>query len=521
MKKFFIVSMALVCVFFSFSPVTAAGPVRGGTLVVGVPETPDHLDAHRMQSASIYWFVTGALYNGLVSADDNYNIVPNLFKSWEYKEGGKIWDFKLEEGVKFHDGSDLTAEIVKWNLERAMDPKTGWTERRDFVDVIDRIEAVGKYTVRFYLKYPNPIFNIAPLSVTGRSVMMVSKQAVEKWGFKDFDNNPVGTGPFKLTEYVRDDHMTLVRNENYWKKGLPYLDKIVVKIIKDANTRFSALRAGEIQMMYDLPPEMVPMIQKTPGVTYLKSAPCSYVWLCFNMDPEAEKVGSAFFKDVRVRQAISLAIDRDELVKLVVPGMGEPAYGGPLPKTHRYYHQIDAIKYDPARAKQLLKEAGYPNLKFTMDTNNSKSRFTRAMEVMKEQLARIGVEANLEVLDKASQFPRLMARPAVFHATLEDLEFCIDPSYMSRYYAIGSPQNYARWANPEFNKLLSEGMKTADFQKRKKIYDRAQELIVSEDYVRLMLWYGFEDIAYTSKLKGYLFTPYYNHLKWEKAYLEK
>jgi peptide/nickel transport system substrate-binding protein len=351
--------------------------------------------------------------------------------------------------------------------------------------------------------------------------MMVSKQAVEKWGFKDFNSHPVGTGPFKLTEYVQDDHMTLVRNENYFKKGLPYLDKIVVRIIHDANTRFSALRAGEIQMMYDLPPEMVPMIQKAPGVTYLKSAPCSYVWLCFNMDPEGEKVGSAFFKDVRVRQAISLAIDRDELVKLVVPGMGEPAYGGPLPKTHRYYHKIDAIKYDPERAKQLLKEAGYPNLKFTMETNNSKSRFTRALEVMKEQLSRIGVETKIDVYDKASQLPRLMARPTHFHAYLEDLEFCIDPSYMSRYYAIGSPQNYARWANPEFNKLLSEGMATADFQKRKKIYDRAQELIVSEDYVRLMLWYGVEDIAYSSKLKGYMFTPYYNHLKWEKAYLEK
>jgi peptide/nickel transport system substrate-binding protein len=521
MKKFFIVSMALVCVFFSFGPVTAAGPVRGGTLVVGVPETPDHLDAHKMQSASIYWLMTGAVYNGLVSADDNYNIVPNLFKSWEQKDGGKIWEFKLEEGVKFHDGSDLTAEIVKWNFERAMDPKTGWTERRDFADVIDRIEAVGKYTVRFHLKYANPIFNIAPLSVTGRSVMMVSKQAVEKMGSKDFDNLPVGTGPFKVTEYIRDDHLTLVRNENYWKKGLPYLDKIVVKFIKDANTRFAALRTGEIQMMYDLPPEMVPMIQKAPGVTYLKSAPCSYVWLCFNMDPEAEKAGATFFKDVRVRQAISLAIDRDELVKLVVPGMGEPAYGGPLPKTHRYYHQIDAIKYDPARAKQLLKEAGYPNLKFTMDTNNSKSRFARALEVMKEQLARIGVEADIQVLDKAASFPRILARPPMFHATLEDLEFCIDPSYMSRYYAYGSPQNYARWNNPEFSKLLSEGMGTADFQKRKKIYDRAQELIVSVDYVRLMLWYGFEDIAYSSKLKGYMFTPYYNHLKWEKAYLEK
>jgi peptide/nickel transport system substrate-binding protein len=274
-------------------------------------------------------------------------------------------------------------------------------------------------------------------------------------------------------------------------------------------------------MMYDLPPEMVPTIQKTPGVTYLKSDPCSYVWIVLNMNQEAEKVGSAFFKDVRVRKAIALAIDRDELVKLVVPGMGTPSYGGPLPEGHRYYHKIDAIKYDPEQAKKLLKEAGYPNLKFTLETNNSKARFIRACEVIKEQLARIGVEANLEIFDKASHYPRIQGKPPIFHAYLEDLEFCIDPSYMSRYYGEGAPQNYAKWVSPEFEKLLSAGMATGDVEKRKKIYDRAQDIIIGEDFVRIVLWYGVEDIAFSNKLKGYIFTPYYNHMKWEKAYLEK
>jgi peptide/nickel transport system substrate-binding protein len=266
---------------------------------------------------------------------------------------------------------------------------------------------------------------------------------------------------------------------------------------------------------------MVPTIQKTPGVTYAKTDPCSYVWLVFNMHADAEKVGSAFFKDVRVRKAIALAIDRDELVKLVVPGAGTPSYGGPLPEGHRYYHKIDAIKYDPEQAKKLLKEAGYPNLKFTLETNNSKSRFVRALEVIKEQLARIGVEVNLEVFDKAAHFPRIQAKPPIFHATLEDLEFCIDPSYMGRYYGYGNPQNYAQWKNPEFEKLLSDGMAEGNFEKRKKIYDRAQEIIIGEDFVRLVLWYGLDDIAYGSKLKGYVHAPNYTHLKWEKAYLEK
>jgi ABC-type transport system substrate-binding protein len=246
-----------------FFPAMAAGPVRGGTLVIGIPESPDHLDGHRINSAVTYWFTTGSVYEALVTADDKRNVIPNLAQSWEMKEGGKVWDFRLRQGVKFHDGSELTAEVVKWNFERAQDPKVGWADKRDFVALADRVEAVDKYTVRFYLKRPSQNFHVAPLAIGGRSLQMVSKQAVEKWGFKDFDEHPVGTGPFKITEYIRDDHITMVRNENYHRKGLPYLDKIVIRFIGDANTRFAALRTGEIQMMYDIPSEMV--LQGHPG----------------------------------------------------------------------------------------------------------------------------------------------------------------------------------------------------------------------------------------------------------------
>jgi peptide/nickel transport system substrate-binding protein len=499
----------------------ASEPVRGGTLVIGIPDNPDRLDGHRANSAVAYWVTCGLIYNGLVSGGENYGVFPNLAQSWEIKEGGKVWDFKLHQGVKFHDGSELTAEVVKWNFDRAYDPKTGWVNKKDFEAVLERVEAVDKYTVRFYLKRPSQIFHIAPLAVGGRSLVMVSKDAVEKLGMKEFDNQPVGTGPFKLVEYVRDDHITLVRNENYFKKGLPYLDKIVIKILHDANTRFSALRTGEIHMMYDIPPEMVPMVEKTPGMTYVKSKPCSYVWLALNMHPESEKVGSAFFKDIRVRQAIGFAIDRDELVRLVVPGMGDPAYGGPMPTGNPFYHKVDFFKYDPERARKLLKEAGYSKLKFTLETNNSKARFVRALEVIKEQLSRVGIETEIQVFDKAAAFPRFLTRPSKFQASLEDYEFSLDAStYLSRYLPTGVAQNWMGWSNKEYDQLLEDGLYEGDFQKRKKLYDRAQEIAVREAPL-IFLWYGVEDLLYNSKVKGYIFTPHYTHIAFEGVYFEK
>ena len=524
MKRYFIPFVALFAsLAFSLSPVSAAEPVRGGTLVIGVPENPDRLDGHTMRSFSTSWVTTGTLYNGLVTADANSNIIPDLAQSWEIKEKGKVWDFKLRQGVTFHDGSEFNAEVVKWNFERALDPKSVYADKKDIVAMVERIEVVDKYTIRFHLKNATQNFHSAPLAggTGGRSLPMVSKVAVEKLGPKEFDNHPVGTGPFKVVEWVRDSHVTMVRNENYFKKGLPYFDRIQVRILADPTTRFSALRAGEVHIMYDCPPEMVPTIQKAQGVTYVRSKPCSFVWLVMNCHPEADKVGCGFFRDPRVRQAISLAIDRQELVNLVMPGMGEPATGGPLPFGNRYYHQVEGVRYDPERAKQLLKEAGYSNLKFTLSTNNSKARFARALEVMKEQLSRIGVSTEVEVLDKAGSTHRMYAKPPQFHAFVEDYEYAIDPSsYLARYLASGVYQNYGNWSSPAFDKLLEEGLVEGDFQKRKKIYDQAQEILVKEGPM-LYLWYGVEDMAYSSKLKGYIFAPYFSSLTFEKAYLEK
>ncbi len=192
MKKVILLSLAFVFMVFGFSPLDAAGPVRGGYFVIAVPESPDRMDGHSMSSASAYWFSAGMIYNGILTGAPDYKIEPDLAKSWEVKEGGKVWDFTFHEGVKFHDGSELTGEIVKWNFERALDPKTGFPDRRDFADSIEKIEVTGKYKVRFHLRRASPIFNIAPMSLNGRSIMMVSKEAVEKLG-KDFTNRPVGT----------------------------------------------------------------------------------------------------------------------------------------------------------------------------------------------------------------------------------------------------------------------------------------------------------------------------------------
>src|SRR3990167_9217086 len=224
----------------------ADAQVRGGTLRVGMDADNTTMDPHR-STAAVDRQVYNNVYGKLLDIDAKFGIVPQLAQSWEIRNAGLTYVFKLRRGVKFHDGSDFTAEIVKWNFERMRDPALASPRRSEIAPVKD-VKVVDSHTVEITLSAPFAPF----LSVlTDRAGMMVSRAAVEK--FKDdFARNPVGTGPFRFVERVKEDPLTLRRFDGSWEPGLPHLDEVVYRPIPDSSVRFTAIRTGQGDFMHQI-----------------------------------------------------------------------------------------------------------------------------------------------------------------------------------------------------------------------------------------------------------------------------
>jgi len=214
-----------------------ASPKRGGTLTVVHGVDISNFDVQAAPGYEVVW-INMNIHNSLLTLDKDLQPVPDLAKRWEASPDGLTYTFYLEEGVKFHDGTDMDAKAVKWNFDHMMDPQTRAFTRVFYKDV-KAVEVVDLHTVRFVLQEPNYLF---PMVVAGYRLgfPMTSPTAFEKMSEQERRSHPVGTGPFKLQEWVPNDHITLVRNEHYWKKGMPYLDKVVFKVLNDPISQVTA-----------------------------------------------------------------------------------------------------------------------------------------------------------------------------------------------------------------------------------------------------------------------------------------
>jgi peptide/nickel transport system substrate-binding protein len=471
----------------------------GGTLRLGLMSDPEGLDPHKFSSVTDYIIGIGNVYNMLVTLNDRLEVIPDLAKAWKVGEDGKIWDFYLREGVKFHDGSELTADVVKWNYERAVDPKTGWRDGRYISSIVEKVEAPEKYTFRFTLKQPYPNFIVEPLARV--RFMIVSKEAVQKWG-DQFGRHPVGTGPFKLTEWIPGDRITLERNEAYFRKGIPYLGKIIIKPIPDVNVKISALRAGEIDLIKDIPGELVALVKRVPKVKYVVAPPDNQTFLFFNIRPEFKTP----FLDKRVRQAIGFGIDRKEITDLVYFGLAFPNANF-IPESHPFYYDTKFFKYDPEKARALLKEAGATNLSFEIVTNNDSPAFYKVAQVIKEQLGKIGVRVEIKMIEKGASMKAVVA--GNYQAHLEDLNGQVFPSQLIGFFLIsGTPTSkLIGYSNPAFDKLMAKAEMVIDPKEQKRIFDQAQDIGI-QDAAILILNHSSDNYAMRDYVKGFVKPPF-------------
>lgn len=359
----------------------------GGTLVitVGVEPTPN-LDPAFYMTGIAADTVHYTVFETLVIYDYDMSIKPYLAESFTQIDD-LTWEFKLREGVKFHDGTSCNATAVKLHFDRLI---TLSSPRQISVAMIDSVEVVDEYTVKMHLKYAYIDFLHEMASETG----VASPTAVEKWG-EDFGVHPVGTGPFKFVEWIHGDHITLEAFEDHWS-GRPHLDKVIIKLFPEASVRLMQLETGE-GYLTDIECEQTGIAEAMSNVELHVGAPVTRRMIVLNQYPQ----GPEALKDVRVRQAINYAINRKEIMDTLYQGYGVVGIGPLYPGVYQYNPDLKGYPDEGnlTKARQLLEEAGYSDGLKLKILGRAGTIEEDECVIIKDQLAKVGIEVEIEILE--------------------------------------------------------------------------------------------------------------------------
>jgi peptide/nickel transport system substrate-binding protein len=462
----------------------------GGTLNISLDADPPKLDP-KYSTALVDRMVFQSLFDKLVDLDENGKIVPMLAEKWEISSDKKTYTFKLRQGVKFHDGTDFNAEAVKFNLERDMDKDS---TRRTELQEVDKVTVVDPYTVKIELKKPfAPFLSI----LTDRAGMMVSPAAVEKYG-KDFMNHPVGTGPFMFQEHLKGSSVVLVKNPNYWKAGYPKLDKVVYKVISDANVALMNLKSGEVDITNKFPYKEIENAKKDSKIGVIDEAGEAYRGFHLN-------VSKAPFNQKELREAVDLLIDRDAIVKVALNGAGSPGHSPFVPSQFAYGDSDKAEKPDLAKAKALLAKAGKPDgFSFTLkiDTQPVNQQIGQMIQNM---LKPAGIQVNLQKVEFGTLLEQ--AKSGDFEAVMIGWSGRPDPDQNIYDFTVtGGFNNYSKYSNQEVDKLLDDARVETDESKRKAIYDQVMK-ILNEEVPYVYLYHDHNVFGISKSVHGFKYVP--------------
>jgi len=463
---FFLMAPSLIIGGSYSTEAVAQKPIYGGTLTIALSAEPPGLDPTTNPAATIKRVVHYNLLEGLLKVDRRGNVVPALAKNFRISQDGKEYTFELHKGIKFHDGTPCKAEDVQFSLERLLDPKTAAVHRKLY-EGIESIQVIDSLTVKLKMKKydSNFLFNLA----RGDAVV-VARQAVDR-----MKSHPIGTGPFRFADWKRGDSVILVKNPNYYVKEIPYLDKVVFKFIPDPSAQLAALRAGDVDVIaYDLSPENAPALEKDPRFKVLKGNTTTDVIMAMNHSRKP-------FNDHRVRQAITLAVDRQAVITGAVAGYGT-IIGSHMDPTNPYYVDLAGLyPYNLAKAKQLLTEAGYPNgFEATIKLPEPYAYARRSGEIITDQLSKAGIKLTIEVIQWGQWIERVFRNAdydltVIGHAEPFDIEIYGRPGYYFRYHS------------PKFQELMKKAEEEINEPARKKIYADAQRLL-ADDFVNVFLF---------------------------------
>ena len=476
----------------AFSAV-AQTPVRGGTLVVGSFHGMQTLDPVRSNDLSER-DVLYLLYNTLVRLDTDFSVKPELAESWRYENEGLRLVLKLRPGVKFQDGTPVDAEAVKWNFDWRLNPDAKSPQRPALAASIQAVTVLDPLTVAVDTKVADP----GLLGLLGqREGYIVSPTAVQKLG-DDFGNQPVGSGPFILREWVRGNQLVVERNPSYWEAGKPYLDRIVMQNIAGSVVGLQRLRTGELDLIPTLTAQDALPLRNSRDIK-LDRAPANR-W--YSLQWQIDKPP---FDNPLLRRAIAHAIDRKKLVDIIMLGQA-PIAESPTPEGLWWQSpEVKSLPYDPVKARELLKEAGYPNGLSIAMASPQRTPDSQISEVIQDQLKAVGITVTLEPVSNAEFYPRTVRRQINF--TPMNWTQRPDPDGLFRFlFYTNAAQNSTGYSNKELDSLLDQARALTDINARKPLYTKAQQIIV-DDLAYVSLFFAVQYLARRETVQGFTWIP--------------
>jgi peptide/nickel transport system substrate-binding protein len=486
MRKAFITLASAV----AFVALSSATPVSAqGTLKVALPSNVNTLDPAKTKIGEEY-IINFLVYSGLTELDVNGKAKPDLAESWTASEDQKTWTFKLRKGVKFHDGREFDSEDAKVTIARVMDKTTASTARVNF-DIVDSIETPDKYTIVFKLKIPYSGF----ADILGdRQTRIVPKDKLGSIATK-----PVGTGPFELVDFKPGDRIELRKYAGYYSPGTPKLDGIVFLIMPETAARVAALDTGAVDLVWDLPPEIIDQLKGNSKIVVDSVPTSSWDGLIMNA---AQKP----FDDVRVRKAISLVIDKKALVELSLFGYGTPTHTMILPSSP-YFNDKIAIKIDVEQAKKLLGEAGFPNgFETALYVPSGRATRERIGVGAAEMLKAINVKVDLQRVPW-DKFVKDIEGKAGFYTDGFYSRPTLDTSIYPWYHSTGS-WNTTLWnyKNEQMDKTLDAARAAKTDEERAKYYKEFQQIAVDQP-AGVIPYVLNHTNAYRTTVKGFKSSP--------------
>jgi peptide/nickel transport system substrate-binding protein len=469
----------------------AAGPQE---LVVNRKAEGISLDPARTTTMEDY-MVMENLYSSLFRfKPDSFDLRPDLATDYQISRDGKVYTFKLRQGVQWHKGfGEFTAEDVEFTIGRIKAPETKSPYAKNFADVV-KVEVAGKYEVKIYLKDPDATF-LQRLTVTRPSGgLMVCKKAVKQYG-DNYPANPIGTGPFVFGEAVPREKIILTANKDYYE-GAPKLSKVTFVPVADETTALMALESGDIHVTQVENLRLLPKYQNHDKLSVMTGARVSTHMILMNTK-------KAPFSDVRVRQAMAYAINTDEIITGILSGFADRPTGVIPPSMFGYTADVQKYPYDPKKAKDLLTEAGFPNGFKTKVVVLTYGQWQKTMELVKAQLAKVGIDMAIQMLERGAYVQargQETTELVMFGISLPpDPDFMLTDVFHSKNVPPGG-LNCARYG--AVDDLIHQGSQEMDRGKRAQIYGAIQKKM-AQDVPAAVLYHPKWTEVVSKRVKGY------------------
>ena len=442
-----------------------ATPKKGGVLKLAVPSAARRLDP-AIHGANEEFIISAAIFDNLVRVDAKLSPQPGLATDWKVSDDGKSWTFNIRRGVKFHHGRELTSKDVEFTINRLLNPQTA-SMGRSLFGLVQKIETPTPYSIVFQLSDAYADFPMMFGAVYARIIPFDAAAEVSKM--------PIGSGPFKMKEFVPADHVTMVRHTEYWEKDaagnqLPYLDEFRQVTIPEQAAQIAALTSGFIHILWEAPPTAISTLKADPNVRILETSSPGYheITIWQNQPP---------FSDQRVMQALKLSLDRPQLIKAALGGYGTPSNDNPISSISPFWIDTGMKKRDLAKAKQLMTDAGFGSgVDVELITTNERAGLVEFAVGVKEMTAPAGFRINIKTVPYDVYTARYN-RKHPFNMQNWNGRPTIDEALYPYFHSKGSYKELYNYSNPEVDKLLDDGRKESNLAKRKQMYGRVQQII--------------------------------------------